>query len=99
MNFKEQMQEKAEIAYRATVYADRKVMWHRASESASQAALTSDLVKGLVDALENLLTHNADLLRTVKNHGAFVNTWLNGIEAAHHDAKKILTNYKQEVKQ
>lgn len=110
MNFKEQIQNKANELYPQRIYVDsfgeyqdtnikERDIWLSGAEFAYKTVLSSDVVKGLVEALENLLAHNADLLRTVKNHGAFVNTWLNGIESAHYNANKILTNFKQEVKQ
>ena len=52
----------------------------------------------MAEALGKLLTHNADLLRTVKNHGAFADTWLNGIESAHHDAIAALAKYNSFIK-
>ena len=78
MNFKEQMQEKAE-QYDLESYPD--------FLAGIDAALTSDLVKGLVEALENLIV-------AVEFEAIGYKMPITIIEA-----RTALTNYKQEVKQ
>ena len=83
MTFKEQMQEKATayISKNAGTLSQQLVIqdtW----DKCSQAALSSDLVKGLVDALEK----SQALLQFCGEHGGIID-----------DITTILTNYKQEV--
>lgn len=88
MNFKDQMQEKAELNLHIIEWgnlAEGNDM-RRVYADATKAALSSDLVKGLVEALEFADDHIY---------------LLDGSEESHAVVDKIqtaLTNYKQEVK-
>ena len=99
MTFKEQMQEKAEtyISENAGILSQQLVIqdtW----DKCSQAALSSDLVKGLVEYNERLINIITEydivgLVRDVDNEVG------DDLLAYTTDSRAALTNYKQEVKQ
>jgi hypothetical protein len=82
MTFKEQMESQS-----AKRYKDHSVPDTAAFISGSHAALTSDLVKGLVEKLENLITAVEFEAIGYKMPTTII------------EARAALTNYKQEVKQ
>jgi hypothetical protein len=100
MNFKEQMQEKAMERYPPRMvrrpysdeYYDGNEKYRMGFISASQSALTSDLFKGLVEALESAIDIVQEFNEQNLKSGSgvvYVNSLI-GYNTA-------LTNYKQEV--
>lgn len=101
MTFKEQMQEKANDLYHSDQNDIKDILrrsYRISFDKGSEAALSSDLVKGLVEYNERLINiiTEYDIIGLVRDIDNEVG---DDLLAYTTDSRTALTNYKQEVKQ